>query len=351
MSSYKNLVNQLLEAQEQQNQLIVADLRIYSKSQIEEFLSELSSSSAKLLVVNTYFEDINYVIPRPNPMGKPLKPMDLTDFAPTLTAYFNSLPLTQSRGKLNKQLLNQLRKTSLREVASYHLGAALQKYITIEQFAESFFFREPSIHDSMAHLMDMKDDLIQSYEQLNFTNQRIETAVRVFTQQSNQFTQTMNQILQSYEDQPPDLYFAFFNLLRVVLIQTKVTIRGCYLVIRTREKEVNLALLWGSSLSMIMFIVYLLWERMRLTFSEFLYIFTLISTLGGKIMMKQVYQGKIQDQSFSHFKVILTFLPSVLISILSLIKFLMKHNCGYDLETVNFKVPFTVAQTQETIDT
>lgn len=75
---------------------------------------------------------------------------------------------------------------------------------------------------------------------------------------------------------------------------------------------------------------------MEITFTEFLYAFTVISMIGGKIIASQSYKGKVIEQSFSHFKVILTFWPYIVISLISMGKFMMKHRYGYDLETVNY---------------
>ena len=70
-------------------------------------------------------------------------------------------------------------KTSPNQMAAYNLGAALSSFQAIREYGESLFFREPLIHDQMLDLILMKEELITSYEELNFTSPKIEATTRV----------------------------------------------------------------------------------------------------------------------------------------------------------------------------
>lgn len=83
-------------------------------------------------------------------------------------------------------------------------------------------------------------------------------------------------------NQQKSLNLAIFNVLRGFFVMLFVVYRGSLFIIEN-EEEINLPLLWSSTISVVAIILYINWFRDVYTFDEFLCAFTAVNIASGII--------------------------------------------------------------------
>ncbi len=110
-----------------------------------------------------------------------------------------------------------------------------------------------------------------------------------------------------------------FNLLRAIVIIIIMVIRGCFFVIEN-ENEINISMIWASSLSMTILLIYMLVYRLSFTFTEFLNGFTILNILSGLFTCLSFWKGEIRKLKESINWLNGAFYPGLIILFLSSLK-------------------------------